>query len=121
VVFQGRIKGNRQIQFGEERLTSHVGLELLRRFLSGLEFFRELARSERRRGIGGDLGFAKVVLTVLAMLLVGAKRTRLTRRSPTPPDLLSGWGSESYRSLGEGFLPSPGTVGAVDRHGLEEL
>ena len=74
--FQGRIKGNLQIQFGEERLTSHAGLELLRRFLGGLGFFRELASSERRLGIGGDFSFAKVVLTVLAMLLVGAKRTR---------------------------------------------
>ena len=74
--FQGRIKGDLQIQFGEERLTSHAGLELLRRFLGGLGFFRELASSERRLGIGGDFSFAKVVLTVLAMLVVGAKRTR---------------------------------------------
>ena len=74
--FQGRSKGDLQIQFGEERLTSHAGLELLRRFLGGLGFFRELASSERRLGIGGDFSFAKVVLTVLAMLLVGAKRTR---------------------------------------------
>ena len=57
-------------------MTSHAGLELLRRFLGGLGFFRELACSERRLGIGGDFSFAKVVLTVLAMLLVGAKRTR---------------------------------------------
>jgi len=74
--FQGRIKGNLQIQFGEERLTSHAGLELLRRFLSGLGFFGELLRSERKLGVGGDFSFARVVLTVLAMLLVGAKRLR---------------------------------------------
>lgn len=74
--FQGRIKGNLKIQFGDERLTSHAGLELLRRFLTGLGFFRELASGERKLGVVGDFSFAKVVLTVLAMLLVGAKRLR---------------------------------------------
>ncbi len=72
--FSARIKGDLKLNFGDEKLTSHAGLELLRRFLRGLDFMRALRASERRAGIGGDFSLSKVVLTVLAMLWVGAKR-----------------------------------------------
>ena len=47
-------------------MTSHAGLGLLRRLLSGLGLFAQLTRSQRKLGVGGDFGFAKVVLTMLA-------------------------------------------------------
>jgi hypothetical protein len=72
--FSARIKGDLKLDFGDEKLTSHAGLELLRRFLRGLDFMRTLRSSEARLGIGGDFSLSKVVLTVLAMLWVGAKR-----------------------------------------------
>jgi hypothetical protein len=74
--FQARIKGDLRIEFGDENLTSFAGLELLRRFLKGLNFFAELHRAERRAKVGGDFSFAKTVLAVLALLLAGAKRVR---------------------------------------------
>ncbi len=72
--FQARIKGNLHVEFGEEKLTSFAGLELVRRFLRGLDFIAELRRSERRLAIGGDFSFSKLVLAVVAMLLTGARR-----------------------------------------------
>lgn len=74
--FEARIKGDLHIEFGGEKLTSHAGLELVRRFLKGLKFFAELRRAEREAGAGGDFSFGKAVLAVLAMLLAGAKRVR---------------------------------------------
>ena len=74
--FQARIKGNLQIEFGDEKLTSYAGLELVRRFFRRLNLFAELRRSAKTANVGGDFSFGKVVLTVLGMLLAGAKRLR---------------------------------------------
>ncbi len=74
--FEARIKGNLQLEFGSEQLTSHAGLELVRRLLKGLGFFRELREAAARTGVGGDVSFGKVVLIVVGMLVVGAKRLR---------------------------------------------
>ena len=72
--FRARIKGNLRIEFGAEKLTSFAGLELVRRFLRSLDFAVELRRSEQKLRLGGDLSLAQVILTVLAMLIAGAKR-----------------------------------------------
>jgi hypothetical protein len=72
--FDARIKGNLKLEFGDERLTSHVGLELMRRFLRGVGFFDALRDAEKRLRIGGDFSLRKLVLTIVAMLLAGAKR-----------------------------------------------
>lgn len=74
--FEARIKGDLHVDFSGERLTSYAGLELVRRFLSRLDFFGQLRRAARIAHVGGDFSFGKVVLTVLAMLLAGAKRLR---------------------------------------------
>jgi hypothetical protein len=72
--FDSRIKGDLRIEFGEEKLTSHAGLELVRRFLRGVGLFGALRASASRVGIGGDFSFGKTVLAVVGMLLVGGKR-----------------------------------------------
>lgn len=74
--FEGRVKGDLSIEFGDEKLTSHAGLELLRRFLRGLGFCSALRDGEKKMRMGGDFSLSKVVLTVVGMLLVGAKRLR---------------------------------------------
>ncbi|HEX5093940.1 MAG TPA: IS1380 family transposase, partial [Burkholderiales bacterium] len=74
--FEARIKGDLHIEFGDEKLTSFAGLELVRRFLRDVEFFAELRRSSTRAAVGGDVSFGKVVLLVLGMLVAGAKRLR---------------------------------------------
>ena len=74
--FEALIKGKLQLEFGGEQLTSYAGLELVRRLLKRLEFFRELRKAAARADVGGDVSFAKVVLIVVGMLVVGAKRLR---------------------------------------------
>jgi hypothetical protein len=74
--FEARIKGDLHVEFGDEKLTSYAGLELVRRYLQGISFFGELRRSSIAAAVGGDLSFGKVVLVVIGMLLAGAKRLR---------------------------------------------
>lgn len=74
--FQARIKGEVPLTFGGESLTSHAGLELIRRFMKNVGLLSEIHRTSRRLNVGGDFSFARVVLTVVAMLLTGAKRLR---------------------------------------------
>ena len=72
--FQARIKGELRIEFGDEKLTSFAGLELLRRFLRAVDFVSELRRSEHKLGLGGDFSLVRLVLTIVGMLIAGAKR-----------------------------------------------
>jgi hypothetical protein len=74
--FQARIKGDLQLEFGSEQLTTHAGLELVRRLLKKLGLFRELREATARAGIGGDVSLGRVVLIVVGMLVAGAKRLR---------------------------------------------
>ena len=74
--FTTRIKRNLRVEFGEERLTSHAGLELFRRYIREGGFAQELHRSQSRLPRRGDLRFGPVVLLVVAMLLVGGRRLR---------------------------------------------
>lgn len=74
--FEARVKGDLSIEFGDEKLTSHAGLELVRRFVRGVGLMSTLRESEKKLGVGGDFSLSKVVLTIVAMLLVGAKRLR---------------------------------------------
>ncbi len=74
--FGARIKGDLKVEFGQERLTSHAGLELFRRFLRERGFAAHLRRSEQRLPRRGDLRFVPLVLLIVAMLLVGGRRLR---------------------------------------------
>ena len=74
--FAARIKGDLRVEFGSERLTSHAGLELFRRYLRQRKVAAHLADSERRLPRRGDLRFVPLVLLVVAMLLVGGRRLR---------------------------------------------
>jgi len=64
------------MEFGDEKLTSHAGLELFRRFVRAVGLLPLMRESAKKLGMGGDFSFGKVVLTVVGMLLVGAKRLR---------------------------------------------
>jgi hypothetical protein len=70
--FEARVKGDLRMEFGDEQLTSHAGLELVRRFLRGVGFLRAIRESAERLRERGDFSFGKVVLAVVGMLLVGA-------------------------------------------------
>jgi hypothetical protein len=75
----------------------------MRRFLRGLDFFRLLRDAHRGLGVGGDFSLGKLVLTIVAMLLVGAKRLEQLRFMSHDPLLLRFAGASrmpTARSLG---------------------
>lgn len=78
--FAARIKGNLRIEFGDERLTSFAGLELIRRYVHDGGLHARLAEWARRRGRRGDVPLVGLVLLIVALLLVGGRRLRHVRR-----------------------------------------
>src|SRR5437667_6058649 len=68
------IKRDFSLQFGREQLTSYGGLELLRRFfgLIGLKARIQCALAGQR--LGGDYGASHLVLLVIGLLVIGARR-----------------------------------------------
>jgi Transposase DDE domain group 1 len=74
-----RIKRELPLQFGHEQLTSDGGLELLRRYfqLIGLPARRQRALAGHQ--VGGDYGCSHVVVLVIGLWAVGARRLRHLR------------------------------------------
>jgi hypothetical protein len=72
------IKRELPIQFGDEQLTSHGGLKLVRRYfqLIGLNARIRLALSKQA---GGDYGCTHLVLLLIGLLVVGARRLQHLR------------------------------------------
>ncbi len=74
--FRSKIKSEMHIEFGDESLSSHAGLEIFRRYLLSIGFVRRLRHSDAEKGWLGDLRFTSVVLLVVGAILVGARRLR---------------------------------------------
>lgn len=68
------VKGDLQIEFVHQDLTSYGGLELLRRYFRLLDLHRRLRDTFRAYGLGGDYGGARLVLLLLALWVVGGRR-----------------------------------------------
>ena len=83
--FAARIKGNLRLEFGDERLTSFAGLELIRRYVHDGGLYARLVDWSRRRGRRGDVPLVGLVLLVVALLLVGGRRLRHVRRLQGDP------------------------------------
>jgi hypothetical protein len=96
------IKRDFSIQFGREQLTSYGGLELLRRFFSliGLKARIQCAFAAQR--LGGDYGASHLVLLVIGLLVVGARRLGHLRYVANDPLLA--------RLCGLSRIPSDRTV-----------
>jgi len=96
------IKRDFSIQFGREQLTSYGGLELLRRFfgLIGLKARIQCAFAAQR--LGGDYGASHLVLLVIGLLVVGARRLGHLRYVANDPLLA--------RLCGLSRIPSDRTV-----------
>ena len=73
------IKRELPIQFGREQLTSYGGLELLRRYFQLIGLTQRLRQGFREHQLGGDYGCAHLVLLVIALLVVGARRLQHLR------------------------------------------
>lgn len=68
------IKRDFSIQFGREQLTSYGGLELLRRFLVLIGLRARIRCAFAAQQLGGDYGASQLVLLVIGLLVVGARR-----------------------------------------------
>lgn len=68
------IKRDFSIQFGREQLTSYGGLELLRRFLVLIGLRARIRCAFAAQQLSGDYGASQLVLLVIGLLVVGARR-----------------------------------------------
>ena len=80
VVGLGRVvKRDFGIEFGGEQLTSYGGLELVRRYFQAIGLNRRIRRGFREHNLGGDYGCVHLVVLVIGLLLVGARRLKQLR------------------------------------------
>ncbi len=73
---RGRVKGDLPIEFTNEPLTAHAGLELFRRFLEHAGFVSKLEAVFADRRFDSDYGSLRMTLATIALLLVGGSRLR---------------------------------------------
>jgi len=71
---RGVVKQDLPIEFVEQDITSYSGLELFRRYFRLIELHRRVRDGCHGVGVGSDYGCANLVLVVIAMFLVGARR-----------------------------------------------
>ncbi len=68
------VKGDLRIEFVQQDLTSYGGLELLRRYFRLLDLHRRIRQAFSAYGLGGDYGCGRLVLLVITLFVVGARR-----------------------------------------------
>jgi hypothetical protein len=68
------VKGDLPIEFAEQNITSYGGLELFRRYFCLVGLHRRIRDACRGAGLRSDYGCGRLVLVVIALLLVGARR-----------------------------------------------
>jgi DDE family transposase len=73
------VKADLPIEFVPQPLTSYGGLELLRRYFRLLGLQRRICQAFSGYGLGGDYGAGRLVLVVIALFVVGARRRERLR------------------------------------------
>jgi hypothetical protein len=68
------IKRDLRIEFGGEKLSSYGGLELLRRYFQVLGLGAHIRQCLHRCRVGSDYGCANLVVLIIGVLAVGARR-----------------------------------------------
>lgn len=68
------VKSDLPIEFVEQDITSYSGLELFRRYFRLVGLHRRVREACRGVGVHSDYGCVNLVLVVMAMFLVGARR-----------------------------------------------
>ena len=76
---RARVNGNLTLRFAARGLTSFSGLELVRRFLRGLDFSARLRRQLQGADPAGDYASVAIVRLIVALLIVGARRVKHVR------------------------------------------
>src|SRR5215472_5078915 len=90
------IKRDFSIQFGREQLTSYGGLELLRRFLVLIGLKARIQCAFAAQQLGGDYGASQLVLLVIGLLVVGARRLNHLRYVANDPMLAGCAGCRAF-------------------------
>jgi hypothetical protein len=96
------IKRELPLQFGHEQLTSYGGLELVRRYFQLIGLNSRLRRALRKHGDSSDYGCTHLVLLMVGLLVVGARRLKHLRYLANDPLLT--------RFCGLARIPSDRTV-----------
>ena len=71
---RGRVKSDLAIEFTDEPLTAHAGLELFRRFVDRSGFVAKLGDVFSIRQFDGDYGSLRMALLTIGLLIVGGSR-----------------------------------------------
>ncbi len=74
-----RVNGDLAIQFGDERLTSYAGLEILMRYMRQVDLNNRLRTAFGSISLRGDYPWVAVIRLTIALVCVGGKRLRHTR------------------------------------------
>ncbi len=85
---RGRVKSFLPIQFTDEKLTAHAGLELFRRFLEQSGLTKQLEAVFADRQFDTDYGSLRMALATIGLLLIGGSRLRHLRVLDRDPLLL---------------------------------
>ena len=72
--FRRNVNKDLPIEFTEQNLSSFGRLELFSRYLRRVELSRRVGKACRGKGIRSDYGSVRLVLVLVGMLLVGARR-----------------------------------------------
>lgn len=83
-----RVNGDLRLEFGDERLTSYSGLELVARYLRDLGFNDRLRKAFGAVAFSGDYSLLAMVRLFLTMIWVGARRLRHVRFLSRDPMVL---------------------------------
>lgn len=68
------VKRDLPIEFGAEELTSYGGLELVRRYFERVQLRKRVSDGLRSCGLRGDYASSQLVVLVITLLVVGARR-----------------------------------------------
>lgn len=73
------VKRDLGIEFGHEQLTSYGGLELVRQYFEIISLNHRIRQGFREHNLGGDYGCVHLVVLVVGLLVVGARRLKQLR------------------------------------------
>jgi len=99
---RARVKGDLPITFSDEKLSSHSGLELFRRYLAAIDLPGRLRALFRNTALDGDFGAVRISLLLIGLLVIGGLRVTHLAFVGTDPILL--------RFAGVHFAPADRTV-----------
>ena len=82
------VKGDLPVEFTEQPITSYSGLELFRRYFDLIGLHRRIRDACHGAGLRSDYGCGRVVLVVITLFLVGARRLEQLRHISQDPLVL---------------------------------